>query len=87
FLAISQDEADAMQEQFAALSPTEQRSHRNDQILRACKDWRDVVDAAGNAIPFSEDALRRMLQYSWSRIGIFDAYAASLAPGAARQGN
>jgi len=87
FEALGQDEGEAMNQRIAALPEDEQKQHKHEAILRVCKDWRDVTDADGKPVPFSDEVLRQMLQYSWIRLAIYQAYADSLVPGAARKGN
>lgn len=90
FLAMPADEGEAMLKEIAALPPEEQKKRQHEELMRVCKDWRDVVDGPdGNEeeITFSEAGLRANLQYSWFSRGLYKAYAASLAPDEIRKGN
>jgi hypothetical protein len=79
FDAIPQDEAIKLQAELAALPPEEFLPRQNEQLVRAIKDWRDVTDDEGVAVPFSEEALRLAMQHSWFRIGAWNAYNEGLA--------
>lgn len=46
--------------------------------------WSDVVDAAGEPVPFSAQALTQLLDLPSVRIGIYRAYATALREAAAK---
>ncbi|WP_027143144.1 hypothetical protein [Mesorhizobium sp. WSM3626] len=90
FEAISSDESDAMLKEVSALPPEEQKKRRHEELMRVCKDWRDVVDGPvgkEEPVPFTEAALALSLQYAWFSRGLYKAYAQSLAGDEARRGN
>lgn len=74
FEAMPQDEAIKLQAELAALPPEEYLPRQHEQLLRVVKDWREVNDESGDAVPFSEDAFRQALQHSWFRTGVWQAY-------------
>tara|TARA_R100001129_G_scaffold173048_1_gene144170 strand:+ start:2995 stop:3360 length:366 start_codon:yes stop_codon:yes gene_type:complete len=59
----------------------------NADIRRVARDWDEVVDAEGKAIPFSTEALDELMQISWYRMAVYRAWGASLIGDAARLGN
>lgn len=68
---------DAVRKMVADLNnlPEEQRAgHEHDVIISACLDWRDVVDDAGEPIPFSEENLRASMRSAQFRNGLYEAY-------------
>ncbi|RVA07638.1 hypothetical protein EN932_27070 [Mesorhizobium sp. M7A.F.Ca.US.002.01.1.1] len=87
FQAMPADEADAMMKEINALPPEEQKNRQHEELLRVCKNWRDVTDEKGEQVPFSEETLKACLQYSWFNRGLYKAYMRSLAPDEARKGN
>lgn len=90
FQAMPADEGEAMIKEIAALPLEEQKKRQHEELLRVCKDWRDVtdeIDGKEQDVPFSEAALRANLQFSWFSRGLYKAYARSLAPDEARKGN
>ncbi|WP_292458217.1 hypothetical protein [Mesorhizobium sp.] len=86
FQAISSDEGEAMLKEIAALPVEEQKKRQHEELIRVCKNWRDVTDDSGD-VPFTEEALKACLQFSWFSRGLYKAYSRSLAPDEARKGN
>lgn len=90
FEAISSDESNDILKEIAALKPEEQKKRQHEELMRVCKDWRDVVDGPDGKeeqVPFSEAALAANLQFSWFSRGVYKAYGQSLTPDEARRGN
>lgn len=86
FEAIPRDEALEISEKIDALPPEERPAHQHDLLLRVCKNWRNVFDGK-DEVRFSEENLRLMLQFSWHRIGIYEALNNSAIGEVARRGN
>ncbi len=78
FEAMPQDEAIKLQAELAALPPEEFLPRQHEQLIRVVKDWREVTDETGDAVPFGEDAFRLALQQSWFRTGVWQAYVDAL---------
>jgi len=88
FQAMPADEGEAMVKEIAALPTLEERNAKqHEELMRVCKDWRDVVDDEGKDVAFSSEGLRAAMQFSWFSRGLYKAYARSLAPDEARKGN
>lgn len=88
FVAIPEDDARALAEELAKLEPSEHHRRQHDQLLKAARNWRGVVDNDRKEIPFSADVLTAMLNAApWYRIGVYDSYARSLIRSEARKGN
>lgn len=87
FEAIGADEANAIWAEIEALPVAERAARRHDELVRVSKDWRDVTGEDGSEVPFTEQALRAALQFSWFRVGLTEAYSRSLSADAARKGN
>lgn len=88
FREIPREEAQRLLEEIAELAPAERAKREFDQIIAVTEGWdEDVVDDAGQSIPFSADALREALQSSFFRIAIYRAFADSCSGEAARLGN
>ncbi|MER8437033.1 hypothetical protein NKH36_16625 [Mesorhizobium sp. M1312] len=88
FVGVSEDEAKALNKEIEALSTAEdKRAHEHDLLIKASRNWRDVIDDDKNPVEFSEELLRQALQDTWYRVGLYNAYASSLASPAARKGN
>lgn len=70
--------------EFAGLNAGENLSRlkagatEDDLIVCAARNWRDVVDETGSAVPYSEAALRVVLESPWHRHGIVASYMKSL---------
>jgi len=89
FVAVDQDEAERIAEEIRALPTEAERAAReHDQIVNACRDWRQVTDDDNNEIPFSAENLLAMLKSaSWYRAGIYASWVKSLVNEEARRGN
>ncbi|MER8946094.1 hypothetical protein [Mesorhizobium sp. M0959] len=88
FVGVSEDEAKELEKEIAALATAEEKSARqHDLIMKASRNWRDVIDDHKNPVEFTEELLRQALQDTWYRVGLYNAYASSLASPAARKGN
>ena len=87
FDLVGADEARAIREGIAAMEAAERALHEHDLLLRAARDWDDVVDGDGLPVPYSAEALMTVLQSSWHRLGIYESWQRSLMPGEARRGN
>lgn len=89
FAAIDQDTAKAMQDEITALPTLEERMARQyDEVLKAARNWRGVVDAEGEEVPFSIDMLETMMKAAtWYRAGIFKSFYGSLSKDEGRKGN
>lgn len=83
-----QDQLFAEDELVMAQKGTRARAQKEREILVGrIEDWADVQDAAGNAVPFTREALDSELQKTWFRIGIYTAWGASMAGEEALLGN
>lgn len=80
FEALPRDEAKALQDRMV-------EGEQHADLMHVVKDWDEVVDEAGQPIPFSAEALQQLLQVSWGRLGVYRAWTASLVGEAARRGN
>lgn len=89
FAAVDQDQADTLAKEIREIKDEEERAAReHDQLLNAARDWRGVLDADKQQVPFSKDMLTAMLRAApWYRLGIYQSYARSLIPEEARKGN
>ena len=86
FEAEDQDEAVARQEVFLQLESNADRIEAEKKhLLSKIHDWKGVVAKDKAQVPFSEENLRRALQQSWFRIGVYEALAESLNGKAARK--
>lgn len=75
----TQAEAVAANEQLADLRTTRELvEHEITQILTVVRGWEGVVGDDGVAVPYSEEAMRQALQFSWFRNAISAAITASL---------
>lgn len=54
---------------------------------RVVKNWDNVVDGNGEAVPFTEEALEMALQFPWFRDALSKAFKASMEGDEARLGN
>lgn len=88
FVGVSEDEAQALRKEIETLPTDEEKNARqHDLVVKASRNWRDVIDEDKNPIEYSEDLLHQALQDTWYRLGLYNAYANSLASPAARKGN
>lgn len=88
FKAMGADAGTALLKEIEALpTPEERQARQHEELLRVCQNWRDVTDDKGEDVPFSAEALRSCLQFSWFSRGLYKAYWRSLAPDEARKGN
>lgn len=88
FQAIPADESAAMMKEIQELPTAEARQARqHEELVKVCKNWRDVTDDKGEEVPFSTEALKACLQFSWFSRGLYNAYGRSMAPDEARKGN
>ena len=90
FVVVPTDEAKAIEAELLDAGTGADDAARADALLiRAARGWRDVVDEAGDEIPFSEPALKHLLQLTPIRLACYQAYTASLSGGLAgpRRGN
>ena len=86
FEAEGQDAAVQRQEDYQSLTTNADRVEAEKQhLLAVCHDWKGVVDKDKRPVPFGEANLRRALQQSWFRIGVYTAQAESLNGQAARK--
>lgn len=86
FEAEEQDAAVRRQEEYAALTTNADRVEAEKlHLLEVCRNWRGVVDKDRSPVPFNEENLRRALQRSWFRIGVYAAQTESLNGKAARK--
>lgn len=86
FEAEEQDAAVARQEAFLLLTSNAERVEaEKNHLLASIHDWKGVVAKDKTQVPFSKDNLRRALQQSWFRIGVYNAQAESLNGQAARK--
>lgn len=75
FKSLAADRARELKAQFDALEGSDQRDAHQDWLAtEVTVDWRKIVDENKEEIPFSSEALSRALQYSWFRIGIYNAW-------------
>ena len=83
FESISREEADRISNLIKA-DPAQEYA----DIKRVARNWdENVVDANGQAVPFSPEALDQLLQISWYRFAVYRAWGASLSGDKARLGN
>ncbi|MER9851249.1 hypothetical protein NKJ55_28815 [Mesorhizobium sp. M0106] len=88
FVGVDEDEAIALGKEIEALAtPEEKKAREHDLLIKASRGWRDVVDEERNPVEYSEEVFRQALQQTWYRVGLYSAYANSLASPAARKGN
>jgi len=89
FVAVDQDKAQAIADEIREIKEErELREREHDQLLNACRDWRGVVDADKQPVPFSRELLLTMLKAGpWFYHGIYESYARSLSAGEVRKGN
>ncbi|WP_333822862.1 hypothetical protein [Pinisolibacter sp.] len=88
FEALSSDEAMALSEAAMAAAGRSLEAGADEemrQIRRICRDWRDVVDAGGAELPFSEAALDEACRWAWVRTAIIRGYIEAVT--GARAGN
>lgn len=72
----------------SAKTPAEVNAHEHDLLRRVCVGWNeDVVDESGDPVPFSADIFEKALQDIYFRIGVYQAYRASIALDGGRLGN
>jgi hypothetical protein len=88
FIAMPQNELRAKYEAIAAL-PLDQRIDQETKMLMdACVNWDEqVVDTDDVAIKFSRDILEQLMQNSWLRIGVMNAYQEAMSGEEARLKN
>lgn len=88
FVALSADDIEAFDEQLAkAKSTSEAVKQTVDRVLSVTRNWRDVVDAGGKPVAFSEASLRAAVGVTWVRDGILSAYRMAMRGEEARRGN
>ncbi|TIV68873.1 MAG: hypothetical protein E5V89_21210 [Mesorhizobium sp.] len=88
FVSVGNDEAIALQKEIAELKDdAEKAARQHDMLVKASRNWRDVVDEDKQEVPFSEEALRAALEHTWYRAGLYNAYFKSLTSDEARKGN
>ena len=87
FEAISQDDGNAHAAELRGLPREEREKREHELIERAVKNWEGVVDDENQPVPFSLEAFRKAMQFSWFRIGIYEAWVASTAGEEARRKN
>ena len=85
FVMIPSDEAQAIEAELRDADDGDVDA----LLMRAARGWRGVVDAEGDGIPFSEPALRALLNWAPVRLACYRAYTDSLSGGLAapRRGN
>lgn len=54
-------------------------------LKRVCKDWRGLEDENGVALVFTPEAFDELIDYSWTRRGIYLAFAEAMSGEAARK--
>lgn len=88
FVSMTADEARAIQERIDGLPTDKERAEaQHDHLIAASCDWRDVVDDDGEAVPFTQEALRSALSITWYRVAIYRAWAKSQVAEEGRKGN
>ena len=87
FEALSMARAKQLDEEREKVPPEQQASRAFDFIFELARDWREIVDESRQPIPFSREALERMLQLPWFRTGVLAAYQQAVNGQAARLGN
>lgn len=88
FEAIGTEEADALIAEVNALPLNERSARQHDLLLRVTKDWNeDVIDNDKAPFPFSEDALRELLDMGWFAAGMWRAWGDSQRAEGGRKGN
>ena len=66
-------------EAFQTLKTERERvEHEHSEIRAIVRNWDDVVDDAGDPVPFSAAALEAALQQVWFRTAVLKAYGESL---------
>ena len=90
FVVVASDEARAIEAELRDAGTDADDAAQSDALLiRAARGWRDVVNADGGEIPFSETAFRHLLRFTPIRLACYQAYTDSLSGGLAapRRGN
>ena len=87
FEALAQDDARAHAVEIRDLPKDERDKREHDLIERAVRNWEGVVDDDNQPVPFSLEAFRRAMQFSWFRLAIYEAWIASSAGEEARRKN
>lgn len=85
FEAPPQTEARRLAEELATLDPAARAEREHELLYRYVHDWRDVVDADKNPVPFDREAFGRALEWPWFRTAAYSALSEALEGG--RRGN
>lgn len=56
-------------------------------LREVCRGWRDVVDEAGESVPFTPEAFGAQLQFGWFSTAVFEAYQEAVSGQEPRLGN
>lgn len=86
FRALTDEEARQFDARRRALTPEQLADDPHALLREIVIGWDDVVDAAGAPVPFSADALSRLLAIPWVPPALLEAWRAGLA-GEPRRGN
>jgi hypothetical protein len=84
FEALPRDEARRLDEEWTALEDDEKAGRRWYLLERTVVDWADVVDAAGQPVPFSVDLLHQALQLPWFPAAAYAGYVRGMTEGRAK---
>lgn len=87
FEALPLDRAKDLDDARNRLPERDRAARSYDFLFEIVRGWRDVVDADGEAVPFSREAFEAQLNYAWFRTAVLAAYEAAVTGQAARLGN
>lgn len=87
FEALSLERGREIDAERNRLSADERDARSFDFLFEIAKGWRDIVDADGNDVPFSREALEAQLNIAWFRTGVLAAYERAMTGQQARLGN
>lgn len=74
FETLSRGRAQQLDEELSTLAEAERAARDVDLVMEISRDWRDVVDAEGQPVAFSADALKAQLAFPWFRLAVEEAY-------------
>lgn len=88
FKALPQYKAREIDAQLAALTTAKEREeHEHDVLREILEGWRGVEGPNGEDVDFNQGSLEMALQFPWFRMGVYEAYAASVRGDEARLKN
>lgn len=88
FEAIPQREAEDIERELLKLTEADEiRQRRFDLLKRVTRDWRQVCDADGQPLTFSEPVFAAALEWPWFSSAVLDAYLEAITGGGGRRKN